>query len=82
MTNKKTGQLSRHNYLTFSSFNKEVQRNRDSFLLQLLGELSKVQGVLDLEENIRQIVYGRLATKVSVSNYYYTIRTLFESKVV
>ena len=82
MTNKKTGQFSRHNYLTFSSFNKEVQRNRDSFLLQLLGELSKVQGVLDLEENIRQIVNGRLATKVSVSNYYYTIRTLFESKVV
>ena len=46
--------------LTFSPFDEEIQRYRNPLLLELLGELRKVQGVLDLQENIRQIVDSRL----------------------
>ena len=60
--NKKIRQFWEDFDLTFSSFNKEIQRNGDSLLLELLSQLSKVQGVLDLQENIRQIVNSRLAT--------------------
>ena len=59
--NKKIRQFRGKVGLTFSSFNEEIQRNRNSLLLELLGELSKVQGVLDLQVNIRQIVDSGLA---------------------
>ena len=46
--------------LTFSAFYKEIQSNRNSLLLQLLGQLSEVQRVLDLKEDVRQVVDGCL----------------------
>ena len=71
--NKKIRQFRGKVGLTFSSFDEEIQRNGNSLLLELLGELSKVQGVLDLQENIRQIVNSRLQTYYSQSALQYTL---------
>ena len=82
--NKKIRPFRDNFYLTFSGFNKEIQRNGNSLLLELLGELGKVQGVLDLQVNIRQIVNSRLEkyTQLQILSISAESPTLFESKVV